>query len=142
MVALFAIALLENKDQFLMVRRIANAPFGGGMYSLVGGKVDAGELGLHAIVREVYEETGLNIAQQNFELVHTFHRRGIESEFIALCFKADISHLPAPTNKEPDKHDDMRFFSINDLPEKMLSGHKQAIQLIQKNIRYSEHGWE
>lgn len=142
MVTLFAIALLENKDQLLMVRRIANAPFGGGMYSLVGGKVDAGELGLHAIVREVYEETGLNIAQQDFELVHTFHRRGIESEFIALCFKTDISHLAAPTNKEPHKHDDMRFFSINDLPENMLSAHKQAIQLIQKNIRYSEHGWE
>lgn len=142
MVTLFAIALLENKDQILFVRRALAARFAGGMYSLIGGKVEAGESGLHAIVREVYEETGLSIPGENFDLVHTFHRNGQESELIALCFKVDIANLQAPLNKEPDKHDEMRFFSINELPENVLPAHKQAIQLIQNNVRYSEHGWE
>ena len=142
MVTLFAIALLEDKDKILFVRRALTARFARGMYSLVGGKVEAGESALHAIVREVYEETGLSIPQEDFQLVHTFHRKGEESELIALCFKVDISHLQAPLNKEPDKHDDMGFFSIDDLPGNILPAHRQALELIQKNIRYSEHNWE
>lgn len=142
MVTLFAIVLLQNKHQILLVRRGLNAPFGGGMYSLVGGKVETGESGLCAVSREVLEETGLQIPVQDFELVHTFHRKGIESEFIALCFKADISQLPDPINKEPLKHDDMRFFPIEQLPRNILPAHRQALELIQKNIRYSEHNWE
>lgn len=142
MVTLFSIVLLEDKDKILLVRRSSTAKFAKGMYSLIGGKVEAGEAGLPAIVREVYEETGLSISSEKFDLVHTFHRKGEESELIALCFKANVASLQAPINKEPEKHDDMRFFSIDDLPANILPAHKQAILLIQQNVRYSEHGWK
>jgi ADP-ribose pyrophosphatase YjhB (NUDIX family) len=141
MVDLFAITLLLKTDKTLLVRR-CNASFGNGLYSLIGGKVENGEAALHGIKREVFEETGLDIDEQKFELVHTLHRRGLESEFIALCFKTDISHLAAPINKEPSKHDDMSFFSLNQLPQNILPAHKQAIELSLKNIGYSEHNWK
>lgn len=73
--------------------------------------------------------------------MHVLHRKGTETEFVALCFKVDISERDTPSNKEPDKHDDMKFFNINELPENIIPAHKQIIQCIDRAIFYSEHGW-
>jgi len=140
MESLFVIALLCIGNDVLLLRR-SNVTFGSGQYCLVGGKVEQGEPALLAMKREVFEETGLDIPTSAFQLVHTFHRKGTESEFIALCFQADISNMPAPQNTEPEKHDDMQFFPLNKLPQNILPAHKQAIECVQKGINYSEHGW-
>lgn len=140
MVNVFALAFLYKGSQVLLAHR-HNATYGQGMYSLIGGKVEAGETALQAIVREVKEEIGLTIPAKDFTLVHTLHRKGTETEFIAVCFKADMSHMPAPTIAEPDKHDDIRFFDIHALPENILPAHKQIIECIEHRVPYSEHGW-
>ncbi len=140
MVRLCVLALMCMGNEILLARRY-HATFGDGLYSLVGGKVEAGETALQGIKREVNEETGLDIPESSFSLVHTFHRKGTDAELIALVFKVDISSMPTPINKEPDKHDDMRFFKIDSLPDNIIPAHKQAITCITKNITYSEHGW-
>ena len=127
------------KIRFLLIRRY-NATFGNSLYSLVGGKAELHETALHAIKREVKEEVGLDLPESSFILIHTLHRKGTENELIALCFKADISGMH-PQNMEPHKHDDLRFFDLNNLPLNIIPAHKQAIGFIQKDIPYSEHGW-
>ena len=107
----------------------------------MGGKVEQGERVLHAVKREVYEETGLDIPEVDFEFVHVFHRKGTETEFVAFCFQADISRLPTPCIKETDKHDDMQFFKIDQIPNATIPAHKQALECIARNVYYSEHGW-
>lgn len=139
MVALYSIALLCVGNDVLLVRR-HNAKFANGLYSMIGGKVENDETARHAAKREIQEETGLDIPEDNLELIHTFHRKGTESELIALCFKADITGMKF-LNKEPDKHDDIRLFPISKLPENIIPAHKQAINCILKHITYSEHGW-
>ncbi len=42
-------------------------------------------------MREVREELAISIPESDFELVHIFHRKGTETEFVALVFKSDIS---------------------------------------------------
>lgn len=140
MITLYVLTLLCVNDQILLVRRNNNQTFGGGFYSLVGGKVEPNERGLQAIQREVQEETGLTLQESDFSFVHAFHRNGTENPFIALCYKADITGM-MPCNKEQDKHDDMRMFDINTLPDNILPAHKQALLYIMRNIAYSEHGW-
>ncbi len=140
MVELYAVAFLYKQDTILLLRR-KNAQFGDGMYSMVGGKVEAHETALMGIVREIHEEIGLDIKPEMLELVHTFHRKASGSELIALCFKADISGYGIPVNREPTKHDDLQFFDLKQLPINILPAHKQAILFIQEGKTYSEHGW-
>ena len=141
MVNMYVLAFLCLKNDTVLLLRRCNQDFGSGLYSMVGGKVEQGETALKAIKREVFEETGLDIPITSFALVHTLHRKGTETEFVALCFKVDISDMQEPSNKESDKHDDMKFFKINEIPENIIPAHKQIIQCINDEILYSEHGW-
>lgn len=140
MVQLYVLAFLHVGDEVLLLRRI-HANFGNGLYSLVGGKVEHGETARQAIKREVLEEVGLDVAESEFELMHTFHRKGDQEELIALCFMADVSHMH-PKNNEPTKHDDMKFFNVDQLPENIIPAHAQAINCIKQDISYSEHGFK
>lgn len=134
------IGLLEKNNTFLFLR-CANVSFGAGMYSMPGGKVEIHETALQAIHREITEETGISIPEDDFQLVYTFHRKGTNALFIALIFKADMSNMSEPYNAEQAKCDDMQFFSYDQLSDNILPAHKQAIACIQQKITYSEHGW-
>ncbi len=139
MVNVFVLAFLVSGDDVLLLHR-TNVSFGSGLYGLSGGKVETGETALQAVKREVKEELALNIPESAFELVHTFHRKGTETELVSLIFKVDIAGMQ-PINNEPDKHSDMRFFNIHQLPENIIPAHKQAIACIGRGVYYSEHGW-
>jgi len=140
MVTLYVLALLCVGDELLLLRR-HNASFGDGLYSIPGGKVELDETALQAISREVAEEVGLTLPESAFTLVHTFHRKGVGEYLIALCFIADATGMH-PKNMEPEKHDDMKFVALNELPGKMIPAHKQALECITRGIPYSQHGWE
>ncbi len=135
----FALAFLLSGNDILLLHR-ADVAFGSGLYGLSGGKVEQGETARQAVVREIREELGLEFLESDFQLVHTFHHKGIKTEYIALIFKADISKM-IPINNEPNKHDDMQFFNPQQLPENIIPAHKQAIECIMHNVRYSEYGW-
>lgn len=140
MVDLYVLAYLTAHNKVFLIRRAQNRSFAPGLYHMPGGRVEKSEPALLAIQRELCEELDLIIPALNFTLVHTFHRNTANGSLIALVFKADITGLTL-VNKEPDKHDAIAFFSLNQLPENMIPVHKQAIECVKKNIYYSEHNW-
>ena len=135
----YAIAFLYSGNSVLLVRR-CNASYGNCQYSLVGGKIEPGESGILALIREVKEEVDITLTENDLEFVHALNRRGSESDFIALCFKADIAGMSFK-NMEPEKHDDVQLFPLDSLPANILPAHKQIIEAIAKKQLYSEHGW-
>jgi 8-oxo-dGTP diphosphatase len=135
----YAILLLINEKSEVLLLRRKGASFGDGLYSLPGGKIESGETALEAAQREAREEIGLTVDQ--LKLVHVVDRQGTETEFYVFVFKPQLWQ-GVPFNSEPDKHDDMRWFPLDKLPEKLIPAHRQAIELSQDGIAYSQHGWD
>ncbi|MDB5244934.1 MAG: hypothetical protein JWN90_39 [Parcubacteria group bacterium] len=56
--------VIENEGSFLMVRRSLEEEHYPGYWAFPGGRVDAGEIPLESMMREIKEETGLTITDQ------------------------------------------------------------------------------
>lgn len=135
-VAIHLLFLIDN--QVLLLRRF-NTGYEDGNYSVVAGHVDLGETVIQAAIREASEEVGVILKPQDIQVVHTMNRRSNDEriDFFAVVksWKGEI------TNNEPEKCDDLSWFSIDSLPSNTISYVKYAIENYQNGLYYSEFGW-
>jgi len=128
--------VLSRNDDVLLIRR-AHTGFEDGMYTLVAGHVDAGESFSEALVREAHEETGIVIQPHHLKVAHVMHRKYVHEERIGVSFSVTAwEHEPCVM--EPHKHDDIRWFSVNHLPEHMSAYVKVALNNIHNGEFFSE----
>ena len=110
-------ALVISNGQVLLEQR-ADC----GLWGVPGGRIDPGENITTTAIREVKEETNLDISVQGLFAVYSDPKYGtvrkfIEDDFSKQCI--DIIMLAFPTSfdiKKSDESLDVRFFDINDLP--------------------------
>lgn len=133
----YVLLVLFNKNSILLLKRI-NKNFGNNCYSLVGGRVEQGETFRQALIREADEEIGITLKEKDLKFVHAFHRKGTDGELIALVFSTR-KWVGNPFNREPEKHSEMIWCDLDNLPENLLPAHKQTLDCIKKKILYSEH---
>ena len=79
-------AVAVDLDRLLLVRR-GRAP-AAGFWSIPGGRVEAGETLAEAVVREVAEETGLEVVCDHF--IGWVERIGDDEHFVILDFSVTI----------------------------------------------------
>jgi 8-oxo-dGTP diphosphatase len=92
-------AVVVDDDRLLLIRR-GRGP-AAGEWSLPGGRVERGEMLAEALVRELREETGLEVVCGN--LLGWVERMGDEHHFVILDF---VATLLGPDNTEPVAGDD------------------------------------
>lgn len=120
--------ILKRKDEVLLLRRF-NTGFQDGNYSFIAGHVEKGESPKSALCREAKEEAGIEIKKEDLTFEQVLFRTSFskdQNEFdpsapdrVDLFFST--KHWRGePTNKEPDKCDDIRWFNISALPENMF----------------------
>jgi len=115
-------AIIPYRGKIVLVRR-RNDPFKG-YYALPGGIVEYGESVEAALVREVKEETGLEVEVYKLVGVYSEPDRDPRGHYVSICFVAipKGGKLRAGSDAE-----DVALFGIDELP-KLAFDHERMIE--------------
>ena len=114
-----AITIISRQGRVLLVRR-ANQP-GYGLWSVPGGYVDRGEVVEEAAVREVREETGLEVEIDRLLGLHSEAGRPvIVAAFTGIEVGGELQPGPEAL--------DVGFFALDDLPPMAFPGDSRILQ--------------
>lgn len=110
---------LVRDGKILLGKRIGKSGYG--TWGLPGGHFEYGESLAEAAKRELKEETGM--VAKELEFLHIINDPREKSHYVHINFLAkNCSGEPELT--EPDYFEEWRWFSIEDLPEDVYTGHK------------------
>ncbi len=130
--------LLFREDQILLSRRF-NTGYRDGEYSVPAGHLDGDETVRAAAAREAEEEIGVRIEAGDIRFSSVMHR--IEGEERVDFFVHIQKWEGEPFNAEPDKCDDLRWVSINSLPDNTIPYVRRAIENHLNGVSFDEFGW-
>ncbi len=108
--------LLRDGDGRILLHQRAGTNFLSGYYDFPSGHVEFGESFIEAAAREVAEEACLEVNPSDLELVY-LGINNLDQSYINVIFEA-TKWQGTPKIGEPHKCTDLRFFAVDDLPEK------------------------
>ena len=113
-------------DKILLIKR-RTAPFKG-YWALPGGRVDFGETVTQTIVREVKEETGLDVA--TVRKIGEYHEQGVqegaEHDYYPACFLVNV--IGGEIKKQESEIEEIQLFSLDEIPSSLAFEHAQMIK--------------
>lgn len=136
--------LVLVRDNKILLARRYNTGYEDGNYNMVAGHVDGRETMREAMAREAKEEAGMIVKPEDFRHVLTMHRWCVDGgghERVGFYFTTDRWEGEI-RNTEPEKCDDLSWFSFDELPANMTPHIRHAIEMYQKGETYAEFNWE
>ncbi len=121
--------ILNEMNEVLLVRRSMTCKTDRGIWSRPGGGVEFGETFEQAVVREMKEEVGVDVKLTGFtDYTNDIKAEdGIRKHWVTLGFLGRIKS-GKPRVMEPDKHDEVRWFPLDRLPENLTVYTKRAVE--------------
>lgn len=120
--------ILRKRDEVLLQRRF-NTGFQDGQYTFPSGHVEANETPRIAACREAREETGVEVKPEDLKFEQVLYRRSFnitgdgfdpsQTERVDFFFSTE-KWTGKPQITEPDKCDDLRWFSLTSLPTNLF----------------------
>jgi len=120
-----AVDALIIKDEKLLLIKRKKEPFSG-FYALPGGFVQYGERIEEAVMREVKEETGLDVQVQSLVGVYSDPRRDPRGHIISICYLCRLIGGKLSPNK--DEIEEAGWFLLKKLPLPLAFDHQQIVQ--------------
>lgn len=130
--------IINDKNEILLGLRAGNRG-GSGTYGLIGGKAVNGETIEETCIREIKEETGLDVNTCDLGVVNIFTTQSTPT---ALFYQIGVlvkKYSGTPQNMEPTKCDELKFFKLDNLPTNLFMGTKGNIELYLKNKFYDQN---
>jgi 8-oxo-dGTP pyrophosphatase MutT (NUDIX family) len=129
-----------------LLQRGERATFGRGLWDLPSGKRDPGEPVTATAVRELHEETGLSVREQDLVLAHLIHGAwGVESPggFVTVVFAAH-EWTGELANREPEKHAAVVWTDTSALPGAFVPSTASALRahLSGDGPGFTLRGWD
>lgn len=118
------VVVLNIHNQILLGERVNS--FGAGTFGLPGGRIHIDEPLIKAVARELAEETG--IRSDSFEFVGVVRDNQETYNFIHFGYVIK-GVTQVPLNLEPDKCKGWNWYSLKELPDNILRGHKTVIDM-------------
>jgi 8-oxo-dGTP diphosphatase len=113
-------------NKILLIKR-RTVPFKG-FWALPGGRVDPGETVEQTVVREVKEETGLDVAIAG--KVGDYHEQGVQGgvayDYYPACFIVKV--VGGEIKRQESEIEEAKLFSLNDVPATLAFEHAQMIK--------------
>lgn len=130
----------DGNEEILFQKR-KNTGYCDGFYDLsASGHVDANESMKHAMCREAKEELGITINENDLDFVCMIHKNSNGCIYYNGYFKAN-KWIGEPYINEPEKNEELKWISINELPSNIVNDRYIAIENYKNGIKYSEFGW-
>ena len=122
-----ATAVIEFPENKILLVKRGTVVFKG-YWALPGGRVDAGETVEKTILREVKEETGLDVEiVQRIGEYHEFGvQDGIEYDYYPTCFLARPTGGKA--SRQEEEIEEIRLFDVGEIPENLAFEHANMIK--------------
>ncbi|MDB4992003.1 MAG: hydrolase [Parcubacteria group bacterium] len=137
--------LLLIEDGKILLSRRFQTGYEDGNYGLPAGHGESGETMREGTAREAREEIGIEVKPEDLEFALTQHRwcpdPGNEHARVGYYF-IPKNFTGIPHNAEPEKCDDLQFFSLDALPENMVPHVRAVIEAYKSREKYNEHNWE
>ena len=112
--------ILRDEPRKQVLLSIRSDLFG---WELPGGTLEAKEAPAEAVVREVREETGLEI--DPFQIVGVWVRRGFRPHTAHVFLCRVTGGVETPSHETPR----LRWFDVNDLPEELFSWYDEPLRV-------------
>ena len=130
--------IFDDEGRLLMLKRGAAAKNERGCWEIPGGGVDFGETLAQAIVREIKEEIGVDIAveHQLLAIDHLIPEEG--QHWVAVPFVARIKKGQTPKIIEPHKHTEMGWFDLDKLPEPLAITTEPNLQSYGHHLKHGK----
>lgn len=127
--------IINDKNETLLIKRTSKTRNENGFWSKPGGGVEFGEKVEDAVKREIKEELGVEIELIKF-LGFTNHIIKSESQhWVAFSYLAKIINGELK-NLEPAKHEEIKWFKLDSLPEKIS---QTTIEPINEYLKYNKY---
>jgi 8-oxo-dGTP diphosphatase len=115
-----------SSDRILLVKR-NTVPFKG-YWALPGGRMDPGETVEQTIIREVKEETGLDVTmvRRIGEYVEKGEKDDVEYEYYPTCFL--VKTVSGEIKRQESEIQEIQLFSLKELPYPLAFEHDKMIK--------------
>lgn len=126
--------ILYEKGKILLLKQTKP---NGGNYTLVGGNIEKNEYAKSSLIRESFEEAGINLKAKDLQLVHVLQKNTTREQRIVFYFKA-YRWEGKVRSKERDKFKAAEWFALDSLPKNLTATVRHVMKEYRKGNLYSE----
>lgn len=130
-----ATCYIMHKDKVLFLKRTTTSTWGH-TWGLPGGKIEENQTPLETMLREVFEETAIDLSQEEISFLGKVYVKDPKKDFIYYMFQCKILSKPKEISLAQDEHLEYIWLNPQEAVTKLplVPGEDECIHLVYENL--------